>query len=90
MIKLPSKKTIEDKLTRHILYKPELFLQAYAKGELIKLEISKKRNIEKIVGNFVKDLQWNLRASYNSSSCLNEKQKLFLKDKLSDLLTRRF
>ena len=46
MIELPSKKTIEDKLTRHILYKPELFLQAYAKGELISERWQKKGSKE--------------------------------------------
>ena len=48
-----------------------------------------KVSIEKIVKDFITKLQWDLRWSYNSSSCLNEKQKLFLKDELYDLLMQR-
>ena len=43
-------------------------------------------NIEDIVEDFIRDLQWDLRDSYNSSSCLGSKQRDFLKDKLYDLL----
>ena len=43
-------------------------------------------NVEKIVDKFIKDLQWDLRDSYNSSSCLNSKQRDFLKEKLENLL----
>jgi len=43
--------------------------------------------IEKLVEEFISDLQWDLRASYNSSSCLNKKQREFLKEKLEILLS---
>lgn len=85
-MKLPNREIITDKLKRGILYRPELFLQAYAEGKLIEYKKLKKLNIEKIVKKFLKDLQWDLRWSYNSSSCLNSKQKEFLEDKLYDLL----
>ena len=54
-----------------------------------KIKVGKKRlieNKEKIVSNFIKDLQWDLRDSYNSFSCLNQKQRDFLEEKLYDLL----
>jgi len=41
---------------------------------------------EKIVEEFITNLQWNLRASYNSSSCLGSKQRDFLKDDLYELV----
>lgn len=41
---------------------------------------------ENTIRKFRKDLQWDLRASYNSSSCLNEKQVLYLEEKLYNLL----
>lgn len=43
-------------------------------------------NIEEVVEDFIKDLQWDLRVNYNSSSCLGSKQRDFLKEKLYDLL----
>ncbi len=43
-------------------------------------------NIEETVEDFIKDLQWELRDSYNSSSCLGPKQRDFLKEKLYGLL----
>ena len=46
----------------------------------------KEVNIEEVVEDFIKDLQWDLRASYNSSSCLGSKQRDFLKEKLYNLL----
>lgn len=44
------------------------------------------RPTEEIVDDFISSLQWDLRASYNSSSCLNEKQSAFLRESLTDLL----
>lgn len=44
---------------------------------------------EQLIEGFIKDLQWDLRDSYNSSSCLNGKQREFLKDKLATLLQAR-
>ncbi len=46
------------------------------------------KNIENTINTFIKDLQWDLRASYNSSSCLNDKQRSLLKEKLEDLLEK--
>ena len=45
-------------------------------------------NIEKTVNDFLKELQWDLRASFNSSSCLGQQQRYFLKDSLQDLLIK--
>jgi len=41
---------------------------------------------DEIVEDFIKNLQWNLRAAYNSSSCLGAKQREFLKDALYELV----
>lgn len=46
----------------------------------------RRKPIETIVNSFVRNLQWDLRGSYNSSSCLNKKQTDFLKENLYDLL----
>jgi len=43
---------------------------------------------EKQIEVFIKQLQWNLRASYNSSSCLNNKQRMILKERLYDLVVK--
>ena len=45
-----------------------------------------RRSNEQIINDFIRGLQWDLRASYNSSSCLNSKQRDFLETKLWDLL----
>lgn len=42
--------------------------------------------VEQIIEDFIKELQWDLRSSYNSSSCLNDKQCSFLKDALDKLV----
>lgn len=44
------------------------------------------RSNEQIVNDFIRDLQWDLRTNYNSSSCLNSKQRDYLETKLWDLL----
>jgi len=41
---------------------------------------------DEIVEDFIKNLQWNLRAAYNSSSCLGAKQREFLRDALYELV----
>jgi len=46
------------------------------------------KNVENTVKDFMKNLQWDLRASYNSSSCLNKKQCEFVKDRLQELLEK--
>jgi hypothetical protein len=58
-----------------------------AKSERINKMVNiEEVNIEEIVEDFIRDLQWDLRDSYNSSSCLGSKQRDFLKEKLYDLL----
>jgi len=56
---------------------------ARKENKMVNIEVV---NIEETVGDFIRDLQWDLRASYNSSSCLGSKQRDFLKEKLYDLL----
>jgi len=85
-MRLPSRKVIKDKLTRHILYKPELFIYAYADRNLV--QVKKKKSLDREVLDFIKGLQWDLRSSYNSSSCLNEKQRSFLEERLYDLVIK--
>jgi len=41
---------------------------------------------EKMIKEFITELQWGLRASYNSSSCLNSKQQQFLKENLQEFV----
>ena len=83
-MRLPSRKVIKDKLSRHILYKPEMFLQAYAESKLV--IVKNRRDAGVAVNDFIKNLQWELRWSYNSSSCLNSKQSSFLTELLYEFL----
>ena len=41
---------------------------------------------EIMIEEFITKLQWDLRASYNSSSCLNPKQQQFLKEDLQEFV----
>lgn len=41
---------------------------------------------EEVIKEFISNLQWNLRASYNSSACLNGKQCDYLEESLWELL----
>ena len=44
---------------------------------------------ERYIEKFITGLQWDLRSSHNSSSCLGDKQREFLKESLIDFSTKQ-